>query len=81
MPASFLVHNWGHKYACHKEEEEEDIETSVSKIFFSTEQCEYSDLKLFVIGGQTLGREITSHLDIALGRHKTTKFSDGEISM
>jgi phosphoribosylpyrophosphate synthetase len=33
------------------------------------------------MGGSSLGREISSHLDIALGRHETSRFNDGEISM
>jgi|JI61114C2RNA_FD_contig_31_7664459_length_1529_multi_3_in_0_out_0_2 phosphoribosylpyrophosphate synthetase len=53
----------------------------MSKIFFSPEQCEHTDLKIFSFGSGMLSNEIVSHLDISLGKHETLRFSDGEINM
>lgn len=46
----------------------------MSKIFFSPDQSEYTDLKIFSFGGEVLAREIVAHLDISEGRHETIRF-------
>jgi phosphoribosylpyrophosphate synthetase len=53
----------------------------MSKIFFSPDQCEHTDLKIFSFGGDLLSNEVASHLDISLGKHETVRFNDGEISI
>jgi phosphoribosylpyrophosphate synthetase len=53
----------------------------MSKIFFSPDQCEHTDFKIFSFGGDLLSNEIASHLDISLGKHETVRFNDGEISI
>lgn len=60
---------------------EEELEATMSKIYFAPEQCEHTDLKIFSFGNEALGSEIASHLDISLGKHETVPFADGEINM
>lgn len=38
-------------------------------------------MKVFAFDAEILGKEVATHLDITLGRHITTRFSDGEISI
>jgi phosphoribosylpyrophosphate synthetase len=60
---------------------EPEVEATAEKIFFSPDQCEYTDLKIFSLNADDLGHEITAHLDIALGRIESRQFADGEISL
>jgi hypothetical protein len=46
-------------------------------MFLSSEPSEFSDLKIFAFDAEILGKEVVSHLDTTLGRHVTSRFSDG----
>jgi hypothetical protein len=62
-----------------EEEGSSEIETTINKIFLTSLQSEFSNLKLFAFDAETLAREIASHLDIGL-RHVCCKFNDGEVN-
>ena len=64
-----------------EEEGSSEIETTINKIFLTSLQSEFSNLKLFAFDAETLAREIASHLDIGLGRHVCCKFNDGEVNI
>lgn len=57
------------------------IETFLDKIFLTSDFSTFSDLKIFAFDADILGKEVATHLDTTLGRHITTRFNDGEISI
>ena len=56
----------------HKNEEiisEDDLETAISKVYFTSKTADLSDLKIFSgSSNKELAHEIAAHLDIHLGR-------------
>ena len=60
---------------------DEEIQTTINKIFLTQDNSEFSDLKLFAFDAEILGKEVAAHLDITLGRQKTGRFGDGEIDI